>query len=727
MADIFAAQRHATPGSDSTPASPRLLLVDDEPRLLKSLSDLLSDRGYKLSTASRGRDAVRMLVEEPFDLILLDLRLPDMSGHEIMDVINAMNIDVSVIVISGEIGIDSAIGALQRGAFDYLRKPYTPEELTKRIDNAIVQRQLESRNRQIGEQLQQSERLYRQLVDHSPDIIYMLDADGRFTFINNRVSHLLGISPDELIGEHFSTLVHKDDIERAHHAFRAQYAQTIAPSQVELRMQHHGKEHGKELTFEHSLATVEWHFADTPTKNASDTGQPAWSLYCVGRDITQRKHDQQLISFHTHHDTLTTLPNRTLFKDQLGLSIIQAKRSQSHLAVMFINLDRFKLVNDALGYIKGDELLQQVAERLQSTLRQGDMLARLGGDEFALILQNLKSDQDASLIAEELLATLHQLFDLDGNPVHITASIGLALYPADRTTADELMRCADVAMNHIKGQGKNAYGFYDDTMLGVSQEKITIELSLLMALERHELEMYYQPLVDFETGKIIGAEALMRWNHPERGLLSAGAFIPSAEDNGLILPMSDWMLEAVCSDIQTCRSLGLDSTHIAINVSPQYLDRGDCYEKIKSALSEHDIQPAMMKVEITENIGIRNTQYAIDELNQLSQLGIGIAIDDFGTGYSSLSYLHRFPTHTIKIDQAFIREIQSADGHYPVILSIISVARGLGLNIVAEGVETEAQASYLKSAGCRAMQGYYFHRPMPLEQFIELLEAQKSA
>ena len=269
--------------------------------------------------------------------------------------------------------------------------------------------------------------------------------------------------------------------------------------------------------------------------------------------------------------------------------------------------------------------------------------------------------------------------------------------------------------------------FYENAMRDASQEKITLEFSLLMALERNELEMYYQPQVDVETGKIIGAEALMRWNHPERGLLSAGLFIPSAEENGLILPISDWMLGAVCNDILTCRSHELDSAHIAINVSPQYLDRGDCTEKIRSALLQYAIEPTMVKVEITENIGISNTQYALEQLNQLSALGVGVAIDDFGTGYSSLSYLHRFPVHTIKIDQAFVQEIHSEDGHYPVILSIISIARGLGLNIVAEGVETEIQANYLRSTGCHVMQGYYFHRPMPLAQFIALLKAQKAA
>lgn len=723
MADIFATQRHSAPINEEAAFIPRLLLVDDEPRLLKSLSELLGSRGFALSTATRGREALRMLVEGNFDLVLLDLRLPDMSGHEIMDVINTMGIDVSVIVISGEIGIDSAIGALQRGAYDYLRKPYSPEELTKRIDNAIVQRQLEARNHRFARQLQHSEKLYRQLIDNSPDIIYMLNGKGQFTFINSRVSQLLGITPEELIGQHFSSLVHEQDIERAHYAFNAQHAQNKITSQIELRLQN--RRENKELIFEHSLATIELNRVDPLAVNEhADQGQH-WSLYCVARDITQRKHDQQLISFQAHHDTLTTLPNRTLFKDQLSLAIIQAKRSQARLVVMFINLDRFKLVNDTFGHIKGDELLQKVAFRLKDSLRPGDMLARLGGDEFALVLQNLNNDQDSALLAEEHLANLHHLFDLDGNQVHVTASIGLALYPTDCTSADELMRCADIAMNHIKVQGKNAYGFYDDAMLDASQEKITLELSLLMALERNELEMYYQPLVDIETNKIIGAEALMRWNHPERGLLAAGSFIPFAEDNGLILPLSDWMLGAVCQDIQACRALGIESTYIAINVSPQYLDRGDCHEKIKNVLSKYAIDPCLMKVEITENIGIRNPQYAIDQLNQLSELGIGVAIDDFGTGYSSLAYLHRFPIHTIKIDQSFVKEIQAEDGHYPVVLSIISIARGLGLSLVAEGVETETQANYLRNAGCKAMQGYYFYRPMPLKQLIPLLKKQE--
>lgn len=712
-----------TPVLESGLTSPRILIVDDEPRLLQSLSELLSQKGLTISTASCGRDAVRLLVENTFDLVLLDLHLPDMSGHEIMDIIKAMNIDVRIIIISGSKSVDSVVGAIQRGAHDYLQKPYAKEELHKKIDNAIAQRRLELQNSLISKQLHHSEKLYRQLVDNSPDIIYILDDKGNITFVNNRLYAILGIVPEDVVGKHFSTIVHHNDIDRANYAFNSQSIEDDSTTQIELRLlDYSGHEHEQRI-FDHTLTTIELNAATLQAMGIAHQSARKWNTYCIARDVTQSKQDKALIQYQTHHDTLTALPNRTLFKEQLSLAIIQAKRTHSHIVVMFINLDRFKLVNDSLGHIKGDELLKQVANRLKAEILPSDTLSRLGGDEFALILP--ESQRTAEEIAESVLGSLHQLFELDKKKVHITASIGVSVYPKDATSSDELMRYADVAMNHVKTQGKNAYSFYNDTMLDSPQEKIALEISLMAAIENNELEMYYQPIVDVTKNKITGAEALMRWNHPEKGLISAGAFIPLAEDSGLILPLSDWMLEAVSKNRKDSLALDIDNNiHISINISPQYLDRGDFHEKIRNALAHHEISADNFNIEITENICIRNPQYAIDQLNKLTELGVGVSIDDFGTGYSSLSYLHKFPIHTIKVDQAFVREITDEAGHYPVVLSIISIAHGLGLNVIAEGVETEAQRNYLHKAGCNLMQGYFLHRPMPVGQMRLLLEAQ---
>jgi diguanylate cyclase (GGDEF)-like protein/PAS domain S-box-containing protein len=705
---------------------PRLLLVDDEPRLLSSLYELLRDRGFELVTASTGAEALAQLSKLHFDLVLLDLRLPDMSGHEIMDFINAREIGAAVIVMSGEVGIEAAIGALKRGAYDYLRKPYSREELLKTVGNALQQRRLEAANQRIATQLENSEKLYRYLVDSSPDFIYTLNHEGRFTFVNDRAYQLLGYTREDLIGKHYSILVHDEDHERARYVFNERRVDERASRNVELRLKCHSG-NSQDRTFNNTLMTISlnsigMHVPDHEVKKLEFFG-----TYGVARDITDRKRAEEVISYQAYHDILTDLPNRILFKDRLGLAVIQAKRKMTELAVMFIDLDRFKLVNDTLGHVKGDELLQQASVRLKDCLRRGDTLARQGGDEFTIVLPELRDREDARLIADKFLECLQKPFDLDGHEVHISASIGIAIYPVDGESIDELLRHADIAMYQVKALGKNGHSFYHDSMLDVSHQKIALEQSLRRALEHDELEMYYQPQIDVISGRIVGAEGLMRWNHPQRGLLTAGEFLPFAEDNGLMLPISDWMLGALCRDMLQWNLQAGQPVRLSLNLSPQYLDRGDFFEKMRGALTRYGIAPDQIEVEITENICIRNPQYAIEQLNKLCQLGVSVAIDDFGTGYSSLSYLHRFPIHTIKIDQSFVKEIKDEHGHYPVILAIISIARGLGLNLIAEGVETEVQARYLKSNGCLTMQGYFYHRPIALADFIGVLRGQPGA
>jgi diguanylate cyclase (GGDEF)-like protein len=718
----FAAMHVALESIDSPPRFeqekiPRLLLVDDEPRLLSSLCELLKDSGHNLVTATCGSEAMEQLSKLQFDVVLLDLRLPDVSGHQIMDFITSQGIDTSVIILSGDTDIDAAIGSLQRGAYGYLRKPYPREELLKTVENALHKRKLEAENRRISWRLECSERLYRYLVDSSPDIIYTLNPEGRFTFVNDRVQQLLGVTRDELIGQHYSTLVHEEDLARAHYVFIERRVGDRASRNVELRLKGRFAT-DMERTFENTLTTISFNSMGMYSEGQGVRTREFFGTYGIARDITERKRAEELISYQAYHDILTDLPNRALFRDRLELALIQAKRSNSELAVMFVDLDRFKLVNDTLGHIKGDKLLQEVAGRLKDSLRRGDTLARLGGDEFTLLIPDLRDRQDAVVIAEKFLKCLQAPFTLDGHEVHVSASIGIAVYPADGETSDDLIRHADIAMYQVKALGKDGHSFYDNSMLDASYQKITLEHSLRKALAQGELEMYYQPQVDVTSGRIVGAEALMRWNHPVRGLLAAGEFLPFAEENGLIIPISDWMLDVICRDVVEWNGLGAKPVRLSFNVSPHYLDRGDFFKKLSDALSYYEISPSQIEVEITENICIRNPQHAIDQLNKLCQLGVSVAMDDFGTGYSSLAYLHRFPIQTIKIDQSFIKEIEHEDGHFPVVLAIIWIARGLGLNLIAEGVEAKTQARYLEQAGCTTMQGYFFHKPLTKSQFM---------
>ncbi|GAP37578.1 diguanylate cyclase/phosphodiesterase with PAS/PAC sensor(s) [Piscinibacter sakaiensis] len=711
----------------------RLLVVDDEPRLRTSLAELLAARGHAVAVAGDARAAMRQLDEGGFDLVLLDLRLPDLGGHAVMDHINQRGQDVGVIVVSGESDINAPIGALKRGADDYVRKPYAMPELLKSIDHTLQRRRLLAENRRMAARLEHSERLYRHLVDSSPDVIYTLDPQGCFTFVNDRFESLLGVDRHSLIGQHFSALVHEEDRDRAFHVFNERRCGERASRNVELRMRPPaGRRPGAggaagvpTLLFNSIGMYAGLGGADGAANDAQ--AAPVYSgTYGVARDITERKRAEETISYQAYHDVLTDLPNRILFRDRLDVAMLQAMRSGTELAVMFIDLDRFKLVNDTLGHMRGDDLLKQAAGRLKDSLRRGDTLARLGGDEFVIMLPRLGSREDAAVVARKCLECLQLPFTLGDQEVLISASIGIAVFPADGQTIDQLLAHADIAMYRVKGDGKNGHCFFHPDMLDASHEKLSLGKGLRQALDQGELEMYYQPQVDVRTGRIVGAEGLMRWNHPQRGLLTAGEFLPFAEEGGLILPISDWMLQTVCRDLASWSAVGADDVVLALNLSPQYLERGEFVQKLTRAQAHWGFRMSRIEVEITENISIRNPQYVIEQLNGLCRLGVSVAIDDFGTGYSSLAYLHRFPVRTVKIDQSFVREIQHVNGHCPVVLAIIAMASGLGMNLVAEGVETPDQSQYLEQAGCTRMQGFLFHPPMRAADFLQLLHEQSA-
>jgi diguanylate cyclase (GGDEF)-like protein len=435
-------------------------------------------------------------------------------------------------------------------------------------------------------------------------------------------------------------------------------------------------------------------------------------------EVLERRRAEARLEHLAHHDPLTGLPNRLQFAEHLQRSVSKAERSRHQLAVLFIDLDRFKEVNDTLGHAVGDELLMEVARRLTGQLRGGDLLARLGGDEFVCILEDLQAPQDASRVAAKLLARLAQPFSIRDHDLGISASIGISLYPADGVNADNLLRAADTAMYQAKKHGRNAYHFYTPEMTQYAQERAELERLLRHAIENNELEVHYQIKMAVADGiRPSGVEALARWNSPTLGSVSPVRFIPIAEENGFIVVLGEWVLRAACRQMAAWRASGVDVPRISVNLSVRQLERADILEVVRSALDESGLPPDALELEITESV-IMNVDDAISVLKRLRQLGVQLAVDDFGTGYSSLAYLKLLPINTLKIDRSFVIGIGDNLGDESIIQAIIGMAQNLGLSTVAEGVETEQQLAFLRDAGCDEIQGYFFGKPQPSKEFV---------
>ncbi|MDD2851388.1 MAG: EAL domain-containing protein [Desulfuromonadaceae bacterium] len=699
----------------------RLLIVDDENRIRSSIRLLLNGLGAEIVECENGCDAISALENQDFDVVLLDINLPDISGLEVMEWIFSNKVHVSVIFVSADDCIDSAILALRRGAVEYVRKPNELEDLPHKVESILYRRRLERSNAQMMMRLEQSEYLHRFLVESSPDLIYTLDHKGHFTYINNRVESLLGFTSDELIGSAYSTIVHEDDLERACYAFNERRRDTRAVANLEVRLKCKNKTFRH---FEHNLVVSMLSATAIYEEMSGDGLQSANSYvgtYGVARDITERKIAEETISFQAFHDQLTHLPNQRLFKDRLEMAINQVKRHGGMVGVMFIDLDRFKMVNDTYGHSSGDELLKGVALRLRLCMRAGDTLARKGGDEFTVLLPDMVKTEDATVIAEKIIKELGAPFKIAGQLVHISASIGISILPRDGENADIVMKNADIAMYKVKATGKNGFKYFVPAMNESSRERINLEHDLRQALYNSEFLLHYQPQVSVSKNEIVGMEALIRWNHPTHGLMNPGGFIELAEETGLIGAITDWTLGEACRQLADWREKGLTSLRMAVNVSPQEFDRNDIIERILPHLAQNLLPADSLEIEITENILLREVPSVISKMRILRSQGIAIAIDDFGTCYSSLNYLRLFPVSTIKIDQSFVRDLNEDNRVSPVIQAIIGIARGYGMNLLAEGVETESQLKILRELGCDEMQGFIFSKALPAADAERLL------
>ncbi len=445
-------------------------------------------------------------------------------------------------------------------------------------------------------------------------------------------------------------------------------------------------------------------------------------VQAIARDITDRKRAEETIRRQAYYDVLTNLPNRTLFKDRLEQAMKHAHRNKQMLGVIVLDLDRFKNINETLGHILGDKLLVAVAERLLGVLNESETIARFGGDEFTLLLPQVISIEEATQHAQKIIELLAAPFKLSNHELHVTTSIGMAFYPDDGENSEILLKNAETAMYRAKEQGRNNYQLYASVMNVSAFKQLLMENSLRRALEKEEFVVYYQPQVDIKTQQIVGAEALVRWQHPDLGLVFPTEFIGLAEETGLIVPIGEWVIRKVCAQNKRWQDAGFEKVCVSVNLSARQFQQRNLVATISRIIQETGLDPQLLGMEITESIAMKNADFTISALNELKKMGVHLSLDDFGTGYSSLSYLKRFPLETLKIDRSFVRDITTDPNDAAIVTAVIALAHSLKLSVVAEGVETEGQLAFLKTHGCNYVQGYIFSHPLSEENFLKTLK-----
>ncbi len=570
------------------------------------------------------------------------------------------------------------------------------------------------RVREPFQRITRSERHFRQVMEAANDGIVIVAADGRIMQWNPALERMFGLSRDRLLGAPIEILLP----ERLHAMHVSHRDAFIASPRPRLMGQ------GRELTGRRADGTE---FPAEVALSPMVTDEGNWTMAIV-RDVSYRREMERRLLHSATHDALTGLPNRTLLIDRLGHSMSRALRNGSSAAVVFIDLDGFKNVNDSLGHMVGDQLLVEVATRIRSTLRAEDTVARLGGDEFVVLIEDLRHTEDAAALTQKLLAEIARPLLLAEHNLAISASAGIVFYPADGGDVHDLLRNADVAMYAAKRLGKNQYHLFEAAMQRELSEKMTLIGDLRDAVESESLVLHYQPKVDSASGRICGVEALLRWTHPQLGPVSPDRFIPLAEESGLILPLGDWVLRTACTQARAWQDAGLPPLRMAVNLSAQQFSRTDLASSIAAVLAASGLEARWLELEITESQIMGDDAGVQRSLHELKALGLGIAIDDFGTGYSSLAYLRRLPLDSIKIDRCFVRDLPDNRDDAAIAGAIVSMSHRLGLKVVAEGVETEGQARFLKVLACEEMQGYLFGRPLPPDQLEERLrqDAQQS-
>ena len=593
----------------------------------------------------------------------------------------------------------------RKQAEEALRKAHAG--LERRVEERTTELRRANKNlrAEIAER-KRAEELFQTLTNNATAGIFIVQ-DGKFQFVNPEFQKYTGYTEDELLGRDCFGLIVPEDQDRVReNAVKMLKGERSTPYEYRI-----SNKHGEIRWIMERVASI--HYQER---------QAALGSYM---DITERKRAEETIGHLAYHDALTALPNWVLFQDRFTLALAQARRNGQSLAVMSLDLDRFKLINDALGHVVGDQLLQAVAKRLESLVPEGDTVARVGGDEFMLLLPGTAAPQEATRIADKILESLRRPFQVAGQELHATTSIGISLYPRDGKDAKTLLKNADAAMYRAKEKGRDNCQLYTAAMKAKASQRVVLESELRRAVERQEFVVHYQPQVSISSGQVVGLEALVRWQHPIRGLVAPGEFIPLAEEAGLIVPLGEWVLRTACAQNKAWQQAALAPLRVAVNLSARQLQQPILVEMVTRVLKESGLAPHYLRLEITEGVVVQDVDLIIPMLRELRRMGVEISIDDFGTGYSSLSYLRRLPIDEVKIDRSFVRDITVDPGDAAIVTAMVALGQSLKLRVIAEGVETEAQLAFLKERQCDEYQGYLFAKPAPAEAVEKMLMPDK--
>ncbi|HEX8179170.1 MAG TPA: EAL domain-containing protein [Pyrinomonadaceae bacterium] len=700
-------------------ARARILIADDEPHVRELLHELLS-AAHDCRAVASAEEALAVLREEQFQLVLSDITMPGLSGLDLVPQVRALAPDTVVVMLSGEQNIEHAIRAMRVGAFDYVTKPFAIQHVEAAVARALDYQQLcavkryyenflEEIVRQRTSELHKSNQTLRTLIEAAPLAIFALDDAARLTMWNPAAARIFGWTQREVLGSVLPIVARAEVVPPP--AWLAAALRHEPVIDAEARVQ---RKDGTELDVSIWTGTL-----------ADEAGKVIGTVVVMA-DITERKQAEARINFLAYHDTLTNLPNRMLFEDRLAQALTLAHRHGQMLAVLFIALDRFKKFTDTLGHAAADALLCIAAERLRAQLREGDTVARFHTEEFSLLLSTTSGTEDAAAMARGIQQVLRPPIRVAGQELYVTASIGVGLYPYDGADAQSLLRNAGAALYRAKQQGGNQYQFYTADMNERALQRLAMENSLRRALEREEFVLHYQPQVCGDDGRVVGVEALVRWQHPELGLVPPVEFIPLAEDTGLIEPIGAWVLHTALAQAVRWQARGLPVGRIAVNLSARQFRQPDLAGMVAGLLAETGLRPACLELELTESSIMHDTANAIATLRELKAMGVRVAVDDFGAGYSSLAYLKHLPIDVLKIDRSFIRDMATDADDAAIVMAIITLAHSLKLQVVAEGVETEEHLRFLRLLRCDEMQGYLFSKPLSAADLEQLLARQRA-